>query len=116
MGGNPLSINDRIRNWNVDRCIPQEFNVQAEVAMLLEEVQELLLAKTPEEQLDALNDITVLAGGGVWKLGYDNDIAMDETLQEIEDRGGYYDVASGKWLKVIKDDAYKANYTKAKLR
>jgi len=111
-----MTQNQEIRNWNLERCIPQVFDVQAEVAMLLEEIGELLQAKTPGEVADALCDIKVLASGALAKAGFDADVAMDETIKEISDRGGYYDVATGKWLKVpTRSDQYKADYSKAAL-
>lgn len=111
-----MTISDRIVAWNKDRCIPQEFNLVSEAAMLSEELTELLQAKTEHDIVDALDDLRVLIEGAIWKLGYDIDITMNETLLEIEDRGGYYNVDQGKWLKVKKPDAYKADYSKAKFR
>lgn len=110
-----MTISDRIVAWNKDRCIPQKFDHLKEAAMLAEELTELLQANTPEQAVDSLCDMRVLIEGAMWKLGYDIDLAMNETLDEIEDRGGYFDVDSGKWRKVIKDDAYKADYSRAEM-
>ena len=73
-----MTISNRIVAWNKDRCIPQEFNLVKEAAMLSEELTELLQADSDEEIVDALCDLRVLLEGAMWKLGYDIDIAMDE--------------------------------------
>lgn len=89
---------------------------QAEAAMLLEEVAELLQSKCRQEQIDALCDVVVLAVGAMYKLGFDADIAMAETIKEIDDRSGAFDDKVGKWLKGTPNpDRYKADYYKAEM-
>lgn len=111
-----MTQNQEIRNWNLERNIPQRFNPQAEAAMLLEEVTELLQASNRHAQIDALCDVVVLAVGAMYKLGFDADIAMKETIEEISDRTGFYDVDVGKWLKgESRDDRYIADYFKAEM-
>lgn len=111
-----MTITDRVINFNKERCIPQKFVTQSEFWMLREELDELDKAFSPDEQVDALCDIIVLAIGGMWKLGYDYHIAMDETLLEIEDRDGIFDKITGKWKKAVRGDEYKADYSKAVLQ
>ena len=113
-----MTISDRIVSWNKDRLIPQEFNLVAEAAMLSEELTELLQAKHNHDIVDALCDMRVLLEGALWKLGYDVDCSMEETLNEIEDRGGYFDVQTGKWQKSneLNKILYKADYSKARFR
>lgn len=108
-----MTVTDRIINFNKERKIPRKFIVQNEFWMLREELDELDKAFTPKEQADALCDLIVIATGGLWKLYFDPDIAMNETLLEIEDRTGSFDEASGKWKKEIRGDEYKADYSKA---
>jgi len=68
-----------------------------------------------DEVVDALCDIKVFASGSIRKLGYDADIAMDETLKEIESRVGKQ--IDGKFVKDKSDEAkakwYKADYSLA---
>jgi len=105
---------ERIIKWNIDRCIPQEFNKAKEAGHIAEELSEFLRGNTLSEDADALCDIIVFAVGAMWKRGIDPTKAIEETLKEIEDRGGYYDVKLGKWLKVEKEDRYRANYQKCR--
>jgi len=105
---------NQIVEWNKERCIPREFNMSKEAGHITEELSELLRANSEEEICDALADIIVFATGSIWKLGYNPDIVMEETLLEINDRGGYYDSTINKWKKVAKENTYKANYSKAK--
>lgn len=111
-----MTQNQEIRNWNLERNIPQRFNPQAEAAMLLEEVTELLQAGNRHAQVDALCDVVVLAVGAMYKLGFDADVAMGETIKEIDDRSGAYDDKVGKWLKGEPNLArYIADYFRAEM-
>jgi hypothetical protein len=101
---------ERVVKWNEDRLIPQKFDKVKEAGHIAEELSELLRANTASEELDALCDIVVFAIGAIWKKKFDVHGVFDETLKEIEDRGGYFDVKAGKWMKVEKPDRYKADY------
>ena len=69
-----------------------------------------------EQIIDACFDMCVYAIGAMMKLGYDPVKVFDEGLKEINDRTGEYDETVGKWMKqVAKPDAYKADYSKARL-
>ena len=54
-----------------------------------------------------------------YKLGFDFQIAMDETIKEISSRTGAYDENAKKWVKDESDEArakwYKADYEKARI-
>ena len=54
-----------------------------------------------------------------YKLGFDFQIAMDETIKEISSRIGAYDEKAKKWVKDISDEAkakwYQANYELARI-
>ena len=113
--------------WNKARN-NNTFNAMSEHSMLCEEMDELLIAmqnKDEHEIIDALCDIIVLATGAVYKLGYDIDDAMCETMLEINSRDQdpiqklqwEENGAQGKWQKWLdqpKETLYKANYGKAK--
>lgn len=101
-----------IISWNRHRKIPKVFDTEAEVKMLDEEVHELLLAKTDSDRVDALADLVVIAVGGMWKLGFDPEHAMNEVLKEIGSRRGSFDTESGKWIKEITGKEYTARYAK----
>ena len=109
------SIFNSIVRWNKDRGIPKVFNLQAEYDMLSEELSELKTAPDEELQVDALADIVVVAIGALWKLGYDPTIVMEETLKEINSRGGSFDASTGKWKKVVTGEEYTANYNLAEV-
>ena len=55
-----------------------------------------------------------------YKLGFDFQIAMDETIKEISSRIGAYDENARKWVKDTSDEAkakwYKADYNKARVK
>ena len=55
-----------------------------------------------------------------YKLGFDFQIAMDETIKEISSRIGAYDEKAKKWVKDTSDEAkakwYKANYELARIK
>lgn len=113
---NPLQ---GIIEFNVERQL-NTFNSDAEYAMLLEELQEFFIACAKEDQhkkVDALCDLIVLATGGLYKLGYDPEKALIETVKEITSRKGSFDAEAGKWKKDPNQDPstlYKACYDNAK--
>jgi hypothetical protein len=107
---------DKIVNWNISRNL-SGFNIDTEVFMLEQELQELREATTIDEQIDALCDLIVLATGGIHKLNYKPNQAMEETIKEISSRQGSIDPATGKWEKDRSQDPstlYTANYNNAK--
>ena len=70
----------------------------------------------PENIVDAACDIIVFATGLIAKMGYEPNIAMDETLKEISSRTG--EIIDGKFVKCKTEECkkkwYKADYSKAK--
>jgi hypothetical protein len=126
----------KIKDFNMARgLISKGFNINTELAMLKEELDELEYSSPKlvwwkqwfvprqlsgeNDRVDALCDIIVLATGALYKLGYDADKAMDETLKEITSRTGKLNVQTGKWEKFTYPEAQRkwkqANYSKAKL-
>lgn len=114
-----------IVEWNKNRN-NTEFVRTNEFAMLHEELMELMSATNDHEEVDALCDLIVIATGAIWKLGYDPELSMIETLREINSRKQdpiqkamwKAKGISGKWLKHKEQDPstlYKADYDKAKL-
>jgi|SaaInl85LU_5_DNA_1037374.scaffolds.fasta_scaffold30250_3 hypothetical protein len=108
-----------IVQFNLDRGLV-DFCPKAECKMLFEELQEFITAAaqhdTPE-MVDALCDAVVVAVGGLSKLGYAPDTALQETVKEIRSRNGSFNSDTGKWEKDRNQDPstlYKADYTKAK--
>jgi hypothetical protein len=71
-----------------------------------------------EDKIDALSDIRVFCINGTEAMGYNAEIAMDETIKEISSRKGAYNKKSEKWEKFKDKESmklwYKANYSKAK--
>ena len=55
-----------------------------------------------------------------YKLGFDFQIAMDETIKEISSRTGSYDEKAKKWVKDTTDEAkakwHQADYEKARIK
>lgn len=120
-----MNIWNRIEAFNRQRNIPQNFNMWTEYENIKEELTELTEAKNEEETVDSLCDIVVFSVGAMWKLGYDPEKVMHETLLEIEDREQDQEQADlwkrfgakGKWMKSSTQvDCYKADYENAKTR
>lgn len=116
----PTSILSKINNWAEKRgLINIQFEKDKQAAFITEELTELLSANTPEEYVDAFCDMIVFSTNAIRVLGYNPDIAMEETVKEIDSRKGAFNPESGKWEK-FKDDEhkklwYKADYEKAKI-
>jgi len=108
-----LLIAKALKNGNADRL------AKLIVAGELDTVKgdEPIIDKPHEDIIDDLNDIIVFATGFQAKLGYYPDIAMEQTLLEIESRTG--SIIDGKFIKykseVAKSKWIKADYSKAKL-
>lgn len=108
-----------IREFNRQRKLIT-FNGQAEYMMLAEELQEFVHAfveDNEEEVVDSLCDIIVLAVGALHKLGYNPEIALEETVKEIMSRKGEFNKRTGKWEKDKNqnpESLYKACYALAK--
>jgi NTP pyrophosphatase (non-canonical NTP hydrolase) len=108
-----------IVQFNLDRNLVT-YDRETELSMLMEEFQELVDATSVEneyETIDALCDIIVVATGSIYKLGYDPDEALEETVKEITSRQGAINPDTGKWDKDKNQDPntlYKANYNLAK--
>ena len=117
---------ERIIKWNKERNLipnePKEISeLWNELNMLEEEIQELsdaMTANDMNEYIDALCDIIVVATGAIRKAGYNPNVAMKETLKEIESRTGEID-SNGKFQKCKTEECkkkwYKADYEKAKI-
>ena len=104
------TIFDKIIQWNKDKNIPKQFDIDAEAKMLTEEHLEMLDAKSEYQLVDALADYIVVATGTMWKMGYDPNLVMEEVLKEINSRGGSFNPIKGKWEKIITGEEYAANY------
>jgi len=111
------SIWKEIEEWNRERGLLDKFDHLNEYAMLEEELDEFIDAKTDDEKADALCDLIVIATGALYKLGYDPVCAMGETIHEIKSRRGSIG-PDGKWLKDKSPEAqakwYKADYNKCR--
>ncbi len=105
---------EQIIQFNVERNIPKNFDLAKEAGHIAEELSEMLRSKDDHETVDALCDIMVFSVGALWKLGYEPTEAMNETLKEIQSRGGSWDTSMGKWVKQKTGKEYKADYSKAK--
>ena len=114
-----------IIDWNEERN-NLVFTRTVEFSMLHEELMEFMSASNEHEEVDALCDLFVIATGAIWKLGYDPDRAMFETIREIKARKQdpiqkamwAEEGVKGKWQKwkeQPKETLYKANYEKAKI-
>ncbi len=113
---NPI---EGIVKFNIDRKL-RTFNNIAEYKMLEEELHEFFSAASEgdeHETIDALCDIIVVATGALHKLGYDPELALEETVKEITSRKGAFDESIGKWQKDKEQDPttlYKACYSNAR--
>lgn len=127
---------DQIIKWQEDRNLDKmPYNHANETLNNLEEICEawglnrdfalLLLSLIQAESdepicehaiIDSCFDDCVYNIGKILKLGYDPKKVFEEGLKEINERTGAYDLVVGKWVKQPKKpNAYKADYSKAKL-
>lgn len=86
--------------------------VKSYTMYFIEEAKAYGAEPTIEDRIDALCDDNVFNNGFIYRLGYNPEVAMDETLREIESRKGSFD-STGKWIK--SESTYTADYSKAKL-
>lgn len=93
-----------------------EINKAKEAGNIAGELEELLKSETEHDYIDALADIVVFAINAIEKAGYNPEVVLHEVCDELDDRTGYYDAATGKWLKMPpKQGAHKANFNNAKI-
>lgn len=124
----------KIYNWSFSRGLIQKgFNLKTEVMMLKEELDEMQYSSPKHwynffnigrtiaseyDIIDAANDLVVVATQIPYKLGYDSDKCMDETIREISSRLGSIDKSTGKFMKDLNQNPktlYKARYNRCKL-
>jgi hypothetical protein len=115
-----MSHFSKINDWAKERgLLDIGWDKSAHASFLAEELSEFLRAKQNNEEIDALCDIVVFAVNAMRLLGYDPNVAMDETLKEISSRTGAFNPQTGKWEKFKTPEAmalwYSANYDKAKI-
>lgn len=88
---------ERVIAWNAARY-NQEFDYNLAVSLLLEETEELYDAPNVVGMLDAIGDISFVAIGVFWKLGFSNVMIKhffhehdvgDMTMQEAYEFGNY---------------------------
>ena len=86
----------RVAGWNAKRY-EQEYDAKLAIALLEEELQEWVEAKTPVEKLDALCDLAYVAYGVIWKASTSNeaiakDYATSLDMIDIYDKLEYTDI------------------------
>lgn len=98
-----MSLTNEIGVWNYVRG-NVEYKHALEYAMLREEVEELLVARTPEDEADALADIIFVAIGSLYKLS-GTVIKTDKILKAVIDANNKKgkDKVNGK---VVKPDGF----------
>jgi hypothetical protein len=115
------TILQQINDWADQRGLLNiEWDKSAHASFIAEELSEFLRAKDESGEIDALCDIIVFAANAMRIRGYSPDVAMDETLKEINSRTGAFNPETGKWEKFKTEEAkalwYSAAYEKAKLK
>jgi predicted HAD superfamily Cof-like phosphohydrolase len=105
-----------IVEWNQSRNL-LTYDPTTEDRLLAEEMQELSEARAAADIhgiIDAYADMIVVITGSIYKLGYDPNKVLAETLLEISSRKGTIDPTTGKWQKDTNQDPttlYKADYS-----
>ena len=130
------NVINAIKKWQIDRNLAsQPYNPRTEIKNITEELLEAIGCKDDDitkwiteeimmhenileppiedEKVDAYCDIIVFAIGAILKLGYEPNLALKETVKEINSRGGSMG-PDGKWIKEITGNEYKANYSVCK--
>ena len=116
-----MTIFTKINDWANERGLLNiDWDKNAQASFIAEELSEFLRAKEHNEEVDALCDMIVFATNALRLLGYDPNIAMEETLKEISSRIGAFNEKTGKWEKFKTPEAialwYSANYDNAKIK
>lgn len=114
-----MSYFNKINKWAEERgLLNTGWDKSAHASFLAEELSEFLRSKDSSGEIDALCDIIVFATNAIRIKGYDPNVAMDETLKEINSRTGALNAETGKWEKFKTTEAmalwYAADYQKAK--
>jgi predicted HAD superfamily Cof-like phosphohydrolase len=105
-----------IVEWNQSRNL-HNYDSTTEDNLLAEEMQELSEARSVNDihgVIDAYADMIVVITGSIYKLGYDPNKVLAETLLEISSRKGTINPTTGKWQKDVNQDPttlYKADYS-----
>jgi predicted HAD superfamily Cof-like phosphohydrolase len=105
-----------IVEWNQSRNLIS-YDPTTEDRLLAEEMQELSEARSVNDihgTIDAYADMIVVITGSIYKLGYDPNKVLAETLLEISSRKGTVNPITGKWQKDTNQDPttlYKADYS-----
>lgn len=112
---------EKINDWARQRgLLDVAWDKSAHASFLAEELSEFLRSKDGNGEIDALCDMIVFATNAIRIKGYDPNVAMEETLKEINSRTGAFNPETGKWEKFKTPEAmalwYTANYEKAKLK
>lgn len=114
-----MSYFNKINDWaDVRGLLNTDWDKSTHASFLAEELSEFLRSKDASGEIDALCDIIVFATNAIRIRGYDPNVAMDETLKEINSRTGALNPNTGKWEKFKTPEAmalwYSADYDKAK--
>lgn len=100
---------------SIYRAIEQELKDLKGSENLRKQEEMVFVEVTTELMVDSFCDIQAFAGGEVGKLGYDNELAMNETCREISSRQG--EIVDGKFCKYKDEESvsrwYKADFSKA---
>ena len=101
------SLEEICETWGLDRRFAKD---------LCDTIEKNGCLQDDKVVIDGVFDDCVYNIGKILKLGYDPKKVFEEGLKEINERTGAYDLVVGKWVKQPKKpNAYKADYSKAKL-
>ena len=108
-------IESKERKLTKDIYMAIEALIETSPVVYTQEEVRLVDFVTNKMLVDAFCDIQTFAGGEVGKLGYINELAMNEVAKEINSREG--EMYQGKFTKHTTPEAkakwYEANFTKA---
>ncbi len=101
---------DRVVVWNARRNL-NTFKPSTSMTLLHREYEELLRHLLEgQPTIDDWCDLIVVAAGAIYQQGYNPELAMMETVKEINSRQGTIDPTTGKWEKQ-KDQPLETLYT-----
>jgi hypothetical protein len=110
-----MNIFKEIEKFNLERNLAQYLSKENELSMLNEEVGEYKEADDFFHEVKEVTDIIVVAVGTLVKMGANPQIAMEETIKQIQSRKGEI-APSGKWVKDKNQDPatlYQPDYARA---
>jgi len=103
----------KLLQWRIKRGLDKvKYDKAKQAGNIAEELSELLLSTTEEQEIDAFADLIIYSINAIEIAGYNSREVLEEVIQEIESREGI--VIDGKFHKSSVAKLYKAKIKECK--